>query len=41
MQKKTVIVWAKYLSASERSHLALLEIRMDCELPLARNSYRF
>ena len=26
---KPVTVWAKYLSASEKSHLALLEIGMD------------
>ena len=28
--KKPTTVWAKYLSASERSHLALLENAMYC-----------
>ena len=28
-KKKTVTVWAKYLSASKRSHLALLKNAMD------------
>ena len=28
--KKSVAVWRKYLSASERSYLALLENAMDC-----------
>ena len=28
--KKPVIVWAKYLSASKRSHLALLANAMNC-----------
>ena len=36
--KKSVIVWAKYLNASERSYLAVLENAMDywSGLPLAR-----
>ena len=28
--KKPVTVWAKYLSASERSHLAFLANAMNC-----------